>query len=192
MPFGACEAESWIRWQLVEVQSSQSSQKLFSRCLFCEYVYCQFWYGNIWKYKKTFLLSESESQKISSPGFALCASRKHLSTKIISFNCKVEDWEPCNLSANNLWINRTGFVYTMIHKQLRETLNRARTACLSLSRICFSGRAKISLYTVFGLCFYITCSVAFYICVHRCSQILHIAQSRYALIVWSTMPLKAD
>lgn len=60
-----------------------------------------------------YVQSESESQKPFSPSFALHASRKHLTTKIIRLTCEVGDWVTCNVSTQLIfWVNQTGFVYT--------------------------------------------------------------------------------
>lgn len=45
----------------------------------------------------------------------LCTAWKHLRTQTLWLNC-----DPCNLRANHLWRNQTGFVYSVVFQQ-RDT-----------------------------------------------------------------------
>lgn len=125
----------------VEVQQSKS-KVCFTHFKKQENTLCNIFCGKRWCGVRA---SHSSSSSLQ------CVSRKHLCTKIIRLNCKVKDWDTCDLSTNNLWVSKTGCVYTATvqesRKRLRETLNWARTACFSLSQLC-SSRHSVLHFTV--------------------------------------------
>lgn len=55
---------------------------------------------------------------------SFCSTWKHLSAKTARLNYWVEEWDTCNLSTNNLWINQTGFVYAVTFQPVSQTAQR--------------------------------------------------------------------